>query len=150
MTHYIYGKSICVKRELWTYVKIPTHIWPAPFMERNLYLCERDLYVYGKRPIDILRLWEGTYIYVKETYMYMERDLQIYDFGVATDRRLLKIIGLFCKRAPLKTRYSAKETYTFKEPTSCSHPIAPSLLRVRTAGGATTYIQICIYLFIHI
>jgi len=36
--------------------------------------------------------------------------------------RLLKIIGLFCKRALYKRRYSAKETYNFDEPTHCSHP----------------------------
>ena len=42
---------------------------------------------------------------------------------VATISRLLKIIGLFCKRALLKRLYSAKETYDFKEPTNCSHPI---------------------------
>ena len=34
--------------------------------------------------------------------------------------RLLKIIGLFCKRALEKRRYSAKETYHLKEPTSRS------------------------------
>jgi len=44
--------------------------------------------------------------------------------GVATISRLLKMIGLFCKRALLKRRYSAKETYNFKEPTNRSHPIA--------------------------
>ena len=43
--------------------------------------------------------------------------------GVASIRRLLKIIGLFCKRA-LQKRYSAKETYDFREPTNRSHPIA--------------------------
>jgi len=37
--------------------------------------------------------------------------------------RLLKIICLFCKRALQKRRYSANETYNFKEPTSRSHPI---------------------------
>jgi len=37
--------------------------------------------------------------------------------GVATISRLLKIIGLFCKRALKKRRYSAKETNNFKEPT---------------------------------
>ena len=45
-------------------------------------------------------------------------------YGVATMSRLLKIIGLFCKRALENTRYSAKETYHFKEPTNRSHPIA--------------------------
>jgi len=44
-------------------------------------------------------------------------------YGVASTSRLLKIIGLFCKRALWKRRYSAKETYNFKEPTTRSHPI---------------------------
>jgi len=44
-------------------------------------------------------------------------------YGVAWISRLLKIIGLFCKKALQKRRYSAKETYTFKEPTNRSHPI---------------------------
>ena len=44
-------------------------------------------------------------------------------YGVATIRRLLKIIGLFCKRALYKRLYPAKETYNFKEPTHRSHPI---------------------------
>jgi len=44
-------------------------------------------------------------------------------YGVAEISRLLKIIGLFYKRALQKRLYSAKETYDFKEPTNCSHPI---------------------------
>ena len=44
-------------------------------------------------------------------------------YGVATRSRLLKIIGLSCKRALQKRLYSAKPTYTFKEPTNRSHPI---------------------------
>jgi len=44
-------------------------------------------------------------------------------YGVATISRLLKMIGLFCKRALWKRLYSAKETYHFKEPTNRSHPI---------------------------
>ena len=44
--------------------------------------------------------------------------------GVATISRLLKITGLFCKRALEKRLYSAKETYNFNEPTNRSHPIA--------------------------
>ena len=43
--------------------------------------------------------------------------------GVASTSRLLKITGLFCKRALLKRLYSAKETYHFEEPTNRSHPI---------------------------
>ena len=37
--------------------------------------------------------------------------------------RLLKIIGLFCKRAPRKRPIFSKERYNFKEPTNRSHPI---------------------------
>ena len=52
---------------------------------------------------------------------YMNKDEVKY--GVATIRRLRKIIGLFCIRALQKRRCSAKETYDFKEPTGRSHPI---------------------------
>ena len=44
-------------------------------------------------------------------------------YEVATSSRLPQNIGLFCKRALQKRRYSAKETYTFDEPTNHSHPI---------------------------
>ena len=44
-------------------------------------------------------------------------------YGVATISRLLKIIGLFCKRALQKRRIFFKETCNFKEPTDRSHPI---------------------------
>jgi len=44
-------------------------------------------------------------------------------YWVASTTRLLKIIGLFCKRALQKRRYSAKETYNLKEPPNRSHPI---------------------------
>jgi len=44
-------------------------------------------------------------------------------YGMATIRNPLKITGLFCKRALQKRRYSAKETYNFKEPTNRSHLI---------------------------
>jgi len=47
-------------------------------------------------------------------------------YGVASIRRLLKIIGLVWKRALQKRRYYAKETYNFKEPTNRSHPIRQS------------------------
>jgi len=47
-------------------------------------------------------------------------------YGVATMSTLHKIIRLFCKRALCKRRYSAKETYNFKEPTHRSHPISVS------------------------
>jgi len=56
-------------------------------------------------------------------------------YGVATISRLLKIIGLFCKRTLQKRLYSAKETYNFKEPTYRSHPIASQVLPSRTSAS---------------
>ena len=47
----------------------------------------------------------------------------VYRYGVATMSRLLKIIGLFCKRVLLQRPNCAKETCNWKEPTNHSHPI---------------------------
>jgi len=44
-------------------------------------------------------------------------------YEVALVSRIDKIISLFCKRALQKSQYSAKETYTFIDPTIRSHPI---------------------------
>jgi len=46
----------------------------------------------------------------------------IFGYGVASVSRIEKIIGLFCKRALSKRRYSAKETYHLINPTDRSHP----------------------------
>jgi len=42
---------------------------------------------------------------------------------VATISRLLKIVGLFCKRALQKRPIFSKETYNFSELTNRSQPI---------------------------
>ena len=57
---------------------------------------------------------------------YVSLSLCAYEYGVATMSRLLKIIGLFCKRALYKRLYSAKEIHHFKGPTHRSHPILSS------------------------
>ena len=62
-------------------------------------------------------------------------------YGVATCSGLLEIIGLLCKRALRKRRYSAKETYNFQEPTSRSHSISFQ----RSYMSNDVYIIICIY-----
>jgi len=51
-------------------------------------------------------------------------NLSYLGYGVAATSRLHKIISLFCKRDLSNTRYSAKETCNFKEPTNRSQPIA--------------------------
>ena len=43
-------------------------------------------------------------------------------YGVVTISRLLKIIGLFCKRDLQKRPYSAQETCYYMEPANRSHP----------------------------
>jgi len=43
-------------------------------------------------------------------------------YGVALVSRIDKSIGLFCKRALQKRRYSAKETDDFIDPNDRSHP----------------------------
>ena len=50
-------------------------------------------------------------------------------YGVTTISRLLKIIGLFCRILSLLQGSFAKETYTLKEPTNCSHPIQKRIMR---------------------
>jgi len=52
---------------------------------------------------------------------HTHKHAHLLSYGVATISRLLKIIGLFCKRVLYKRRHSAKETYNFKEPTNCTH-----------------------------
>jgi len=69
-----------------------------------------------------LSLWHRLNVRISLTCVNLY-DICIFCYGVATISRLLKIIGLFCKRALEKRRYSAKETYHFKEPTTRSHPI---------------------------
>jgi len=72
-------------------------------------------------------------------YMHTRR---VDRYGVATISRLLKIIGLFCKRALQKRLCSAKETWDFKEPTNRSHPIL--ILR----HGSTYKFETRIYIWI--
>ena len=71
-------------------------------------------------------------------------------YGVATISRLLKITGLFCKRALSKGLYSAKETYDFKEPTNCSHPIYLStcLRTTYSTPTNTLYTALCIFTYL--
>ena len=56
---------------------------------------------------------ENVCVSEREIGKEIERDR---GYGVASYDRLLKIIGLFCKRDLLKRRYSAKETCSCKEP----------------------------------
>jgi len=48
-------------------------------------------------------------------------------YGVATIRRILKFIGLFCRIQSLLQGSFARETYHFKEPNNRSQPISRSM-----------------------
>jgi len=61
-----------------------------------------------------------------------------FDCRVATMSRLLKIIGLFCKRALPKRPIFFKETYNFKEPTNRSHPIQKETCCTKTTWSFHT------------
>ena len=63
-------------------------------------------------------------------------------YGVATCSRLLKMRGLFCKRALWKRPHSAKETYNLKEPTNRSHPI-PCWNEALISKKGILYVAVC-------
>ena len=58
-------------------------------------------------------------MHMRHDSIHIRHDKFIY--GVALVSRIDKIIGLFCKRALQKRRYSAKQTYNFINPTDRSH-----------------------------
>jgi len=57
---------------------------------------------------------------------------------VATISRMLKNIGLFCKRALQKRPVFCNETYIFKHPTNRSHPISDVPLNLGTGWRRLT------------
>jgi len=76
------------------------------------------------------RLCSGVHIPMRRR-VKMQRvhfDSSAYWYGVATISRMLKNIGLFCKRALQKRPIFCKETYIFKHPTHRSHPIFSLLI----------------------
>ena len=62
---------------------------------------------------------------------------------------LLKIIGLFCKRALLKRRYSAKETYNLKELANCSMYVSPPLWGMCLFGSLNTHLCPSTHMCVH-
>ena len=81
--------------------------------------------------------------------------------------RFLKITGFFCKRALVKRRYFATETYNLKEPTHGSHHIdvpckmtvelthlftaaAAAAAATATTGNYRVCVCVCVYVYIYI
>jgi len=58
-------------------------------------------------------------------------------YGVALVSRIDKIISLFCKIDLCKRLYSAEETYSFIDPTHCSHPIVTVFICVHSTYVCT-------------
>ena len=56
------------------------------------------------------------------------RSPKIGDYGEATMSRLLKIVGLFCKRALQKRPIFSKETCNFKEPTNLQSRVTTKII----------------------
>jgi len=116
--------SVCVF--FWQYVcvcacfyfGICVWVWTSVHVRMRVRVCVRKFRQFG---------WSDAY--VKETILTCDLACS---YGVATCSRLHKAIGLFCKRARWKRRYSAKETYNFKEPTNRRHPIGVRLLTLNT------------------
>ena len=78
----------------------------------------------------------------------MKQPYFAYVVTAAATSRLLQSLGLFCKRGLQKRRYSAKDTYDFKEPTNCSHPMWTSHLAhmdesCHTYGWVVSQIWMC-------
>ena len=91
------------------------------------------------------------YTYLQDifnTYIHKFTVYVQYVYGVATISRLLKIMGLICKRTLYKRRYSAKEAYNFKEPANRRHPIHIfTAWNVRCATHIVIYVtRICTHL----
>jgi len=64
-------------------------------------------------------------------------EMRAISYGVASVSSIDQIIGLFCKTALLKRRYSAKATCNFIDPTDRSHPIKGNRGRGRGRRGNT-------------
>jgi len=92
---------------------------------RSLYLfLSLSLSLFRTPPLRSRQLARSLYLSLSLSFSRVQvLDSSRMFYGVASISRLLKIIGLFCKRALKKRLYSAKETYDFKEPTNQSHPI---------------------------
>jgi len=82
-----------------------------------MWICIYSSYLYGE--------WLSFFSYFSYLIFFicasnMKNSCHIWCIHRATISTLLKIVGLFCKRALQKRLYSAKETYNFKEPTNRS------------------------------
>jgi len=137
-----HDSCVCEIWLIWTFI-----CETRPFYTWYIYT---SVYLYIYTYLDLYpRLYLHTYLYWKVYIdVYIDIDIDIYmctwrshtadihmtyricmthssRYGVATVSRMLKNIGLFCKRDLQKRPIFCKETYIFKHPTNRSHPIVP-------------------------
>jgi len=77
----------------------------------------------------------------------------VFTYGVASVSRINNIIGLFCKRALSKGRYSAKETCNLIDPADRSHPIDScfvGLAHFLLCIFIEVYVAISVYIYIKV
>ena len=130
-THIPYIRETCVTYEsLYTYIGYASSAYSVYSVYRDSYVtlyC--DSYVthvsytgYVSFIYDSL-VTHDPYSYVTHVLCSHVTHASHTGYGVATISRLLKNIGLFCKRDLQKRPIFCKETYIFKHPTHRSHPI---------------------------
>ena len=114
------------------------HLTSIQDINDSVQICMDVICIFDIQPCGIIYENARHYVYVLYTSMNTWHHMKCIR-GLASTSRLLKIISFFCKRAPYKRRYSAKETCNFKEPTNRSHPICLSDHRRDIKPAPTMY-----------
>ena len=120
---------------IYTYAADTLHTQPTPIHISIIYI-----YIHVYPYIDI-----HIYLHIHD----LKSTSTLLPYGVAKISRMLKNIGLFCKRALQKRPIFCKETYIFKHPTNRSHPISIYVSTTAPNYIPIIYIYIHIYLYIH-
>ena len=111
---YCLSLSLSLSISLYLSLSLSISLYLSLSLSIPLYLSNVDI-IYGASNIDIF--------YYASNILFISRMLIWNGYGVATISRMLKNIGLFCKRDLQKRPIFCKETYIFKHPTHRSHPI---------------------------
>jgi len=125
---------------IYIHIYVYTYVYIYMCVYTHLHIC---IYVYIYTCVYIyMCIYIHIYIH-REIFMYIHIDTW-YVLWVATISRLLKLIGLFCRRALRKRTYSAKAVYNLKESTNHSHPI------VFQAYPLHIYVCAHVHMYVHI
>ena len=143
---------------IYIYICIYTYIYTCTYVYTHYLYTHTDtayIHTYRHRHLHI-------FMYIHTDGPHASDVVGVYNYGVATCSRPLKITGLFCKRALWKRRYSTEETYNLKQPTNRSHPILhfrvhvlhfrPSkhILHIRPLRYSMTFSALKKYIYIYL